>query len=349
MRILDAAFNRAAEGLRVVEDYLRFGLDDAHLTRLAKQLRHELATHAAALGSTEQARARDSGADVGRTISNHSERSRRTAEDVVAASFKRVEQALRSLEEYGKLRSNSVAALLEQLRYRTYTLEKAALVTQQSSDRLAQSRLYVLLDGRADSAEFEATVQALVAGGVDLIQLRDKRLDDRDLLARAHLLRRLTSGGPTLAVINDRPDIAALSRADGVHVGQEELDVQDVRAIVGAKILVGVSTHSIEQARQAVLDGADYLGVGPTFPSTTKKFEAFAGLDFVRAVAAEIRLPAFAIGGIGPRNVAQVVAAGLRRVAVSSAIVEAANVEAAARGLRTALEPDAERSQASPA
>ena len=103
----------------------------------------------------------------------------------------------------------------------------------------------------------------------------------------------------TLFIINDRPDLAALARADGVHVGQEELSVKDARSIVGPETLVGVSTHSIEQARQAVLDGANYIGVGPTFPSGTKQFEQFPGVELLRAVAAEIRLPAFAIGGIG--------------------------------------------------
>ena len=125
--------------------------------------------------------------------------------------------------------------------------------------------------------------------------------------------------------MNDRADVAVLSAADGVHVGQDELSVKDARAIVGPEVLVGVSTHNIEQVRRAVLDGANYLGVGPTFPSTTKSFAAFAGLDFVRAVATEISLPAFAIGGITLENVSQVISAGLRRVAVSGAVVNAAD------------------------
>jgi thiamine-phosphate pyrophosphorylase len=121
-------------------------------------------------------------------------------------------------------------------------------------------------------------------------------------------------------------------------VGQEELTVKDVRSIVGPDLLIGVSTHSIEQARQAVLDGADYLGVGPVFPSGTKQFAAFPGLDLIRAVVAEIRRPAFAIGGIDPGNVSAVREAGLRRIAVSGAITSAADPAGAARALRLALE-----------
>ena len=155
-----------------------------------------------------------------------------------------------------------------------------------------------------------------------MIQLRDKRLADRELLDRARRLRGLTRGTTTIFIMNDRPDMAVLSQADGVHVGQEELSVKDARTIVGPRALIGVSTHSIEQARQAVLDGADYIGCGPTFPSGTKQFEHFPGVDFLKAVAAEIRLPAFAIGGITFENIGLVKQAGIDRVAVSG-VVEA--------------------------
>jgi thiamine-phosphate pyrophosphorylase len=127
--------------------------------------------------------------------------------------------------------------------------------------------------------------------------------------------------------MNDRPDLAVLAQADGVHLGQEELSVKDARRIVGPEMLIGVSTHSIKQARQAVLDGANYIGVGPTFPSTTKNFETFPGLDLLRAVATEIRLPAFAIGGITLENLPQVLATGIQRVAMSGAITGIENPE----------------------
>ena len=133
--------------------------------------------------------------------------------------------------------------------------------------------------------------------------------------------------------MNDRPDLAVLARANGVHVGQTELSVKDARSIVGPDMLVGVSTRSIEQARQAVLDGANYIGVGPTFPSNTKRFEQFPGVELLRAVAEEIRLPAFAIGGIDRENVAEVLAAGFTRIAVSGAIAAAADPAQAAKEL----------------
>jgi len=123
-----------------------------------------------------------------------------------------------------------------------------------------------------------------------------------------------------LLIINDRPDVALVVQADGVHLGQDEFSVQDARSVVGPDRLIGVSTHSIEQARQAVLDGADYLGVGPTFPTSTKSFAEFPGLQFIKEVAAEIQLPWFAIGGINANNISHVTNAGADRIAVSSAI-----------------------------
>src|SRR5262249_46666251 len=158
-----------------------------------------------------------------------------------------------------------VAAAIEPLRYQAYTLERAVGITADAIERLAQARLYVLADGRSDESKFAELIETLVRAGVHIIQLRDKKLSDAELLQRARRLRELTRGTGTLFIMNDRPDLAVLSHADGVHVGQDELSVKDARQIVGPRALIGVSTHWLEQARQAVIDGANYIGVGPTF------------------------------------------------------------------------------------
>ncbi|MEM9354214.1 MAG: thiamine phosphate synthase [Planctomycetota bacterium] len=369
-RILDAAANRAAEGLRVVEDYARFVLDDAHLTRLVKSLRHDLAECLAALPRPERLASRETQADVGAEITTPAETNRTDAWQVCVASSERVKQSLRSLEEFGKIEDPDFAAGIERLRYRHYTLERALGVTTTAVDRLEFCTLCVLVDGGDTPEAFTALVQELVAAETPMIQLRDKRLDDRELLDRARTLVELTrspssigglseaddalisraeSGsespptGPsanrnrTLAIINDRADIAAASGADGVHLGQEDLPVKAARGIVGPRALVGVSTHAIEQARAAVLDGADYLGAGPTFPSQTKSFDAFPGPAYLAELAAEIRLPTFAIGGIHAENLPEVLAAGVGGVAVSSAVTSAAEPGAAVRTLLRSL------------
>ena len=361
LRVIDAAANRAREGLRAVEDYVRFVLDDGHLTGRCKQLRHDLAAALGRISPEHRLAARETQADVGTTLATPSEGRREGTAGVLTANFTRVQEALRSLEEFGKLLdanelweasptateasptateaspTATLAAELKQLRYRAYTLHRAVEITRTSLLRLDQARLCVLIDGRSTAGEFERLVVALVETGVQVIQLRDKQLDDRRLLERARLLRGLTSRSNTLFIMNDRPDLAVLSRADGVHVGQGELMVKDARTIVGPDALIGVSTHTIEQARQAVLDGANYLGVGPVFPSGTKHFDEFPGVEVLRAVANEIRLPAFAIGGITRENLPEVLAAGFTRVAVSGAVTTAAEPGDAARRLLSTL------------
>ncbi len=337
LRAIDAGANRAAEGLRVVEDYLRFVLDDRHLTGECKAIRHELAAALEVFPAAQRYAARDTQADVGTNVTVAGEQSRASTADVAQASLKRVEQALRSLEEFAKAVSSEAAARLEQLRYRSYTLERALGITIDSLKRLAGVRLYVLVNGGPSVDAFRRLIERLISAGVSMIQLREKRLADRELLVRARLLSELTREGGTLLVINDRPDLAVLAGADGVHVGQDELTVKDARRILGPRGLVGVSTHSLAQARAAVLDGASYIGVGPTFPSGSKQFAEFPGTELLRQVAAELRLPAFAIGGITRQNLPEVLASGFTRVAVAGDIVGVNDPGAAARAFAKAL------------
>ncbi|MFO0825855.1 MAG: thiamine phosphate synthase [Gemmataceae bacterium] len=195
----------------------------------------------------------------------------------------------------------------------------------------------MLLTGSQCTASLDWTIAQAAAGGADIVQLREKNLTDRELLARARDVRRWTKTAGVLFIVNDRPDIARLVEADGVHLGQDDLPVSEARRMVGAGALIGVSTHTIEQVRQAVRDGADYLGVGPVFPSKTKEFDHFPGLDFVRAANAETALPAFALGGIGLENLGQVVTAGARRIAVGSAVAASDDPERVAALLRAGV------------
>ncbi len=337
LRVLDAAGNRAREGLRVVEDYVRFVLDDRFLTGRIKALRHDLTSLLSVFPAAQRLAARDTLGDVGTQLATPAEWRRSDTASVLAANFTRLQESLRSLEEFAKILDPPVAAKIEQLRYQSYTLHRAVETLRTSAERLQHARLYVLIDGRATLEEFTSLAREIAFAGAHVIQLRDKRLDDRTLLQRARTLRQITAEAGALFIMNDRPDLAVLAQADGVHVGQEELTVKDARAIVGPEALIGVSTHSIEQARQAVLDGANYLGVGPTFPSETKHFEAFPGVALLQAVAAEITAPAFAIGGIGLENLPQVLASGFRRVAVGAAIANAASPSSVVREFLKAL------------
>ena len=332
-RILDASINRASEGLRVVEDFVRMSLNDAHLTQRLKQLRHGVTEATKGLDQDLLIAARDTQTDVGTSTQTKSEYDRSTESGIVQSNMSRLQQSLRTIEEYSKTLSTETAQQIEQLRYSTYTIEKAIVTTMMSCQKLADANVYVLVDGRESIEQFRDLVGKLVAAGTDIIQLRDKRLSARELLTLGCQLTELTRATKTRWIMNDRADLAIAAGADGVHVGQADLPVSEARRIVGANRLVGVSTHNIQQAHAAVLDGANYIGVGPVFPSGTKSFDKFPGLDFVKEVS-EIKLPAFAIGGIDASNVSQVVESGLARVAVQGYVLSHSDAAAAVRELK---------------
>ena len=337
-RILDASANRAREALRVLEDHARFTLADPFLSGTLKQLRHDLAQALSLLPAGVLLESRDTLHDVGTAISTEQEWQRPSLSAVVQANAKRLQEALRSLEEFGKTVSTDFARRIEKVRYQSYTLERVLVQGGRSRERLADAQLYVLVNDALCRASLVGTVKEAALGGAQIIQLREKEVDDRTLLQRAREVREVTRSAGVLFILNDRPDIARLVDADGVHLGQDDMPIHEARRIVGADALIGVSTHNLEQVRRAVLEGANYLGVGPTFPSQTKDFEAFAGLDFVKQAFAETSLPAFAIGGIDVSNVEQVRAAGARGVAVSHAVCAAEDPRAVARQMWLAIQ-----------
>jgi thiamine-phosphate pyrophosphorylase len=315
-------------------------LGDAFLSKQLKQLRHDLAEAMEPLDLSSQILARDSEGDVGRTIQTTTEYSRESDQAILKANLTRVQQSLRAIEEFTKTIDANVSKNVEQLRYRSYTLEKATMVTRLSLQSLKDARLYVLIDGKhwkESPKKFETTVQTLIDAEVDLIQFRDKTLSDRDHVTIGKQLTQLTRPTSTRWIMNDRADLAVATDADGVHLGQDDISVSDGRRLVGASKLIGVSTHNIKQARQAVIDGANYIGVGPVFPSTTKTFDSHVGLELIGEVAEEIKLPAFAIGGITGDNIEDVVKAGFIRVAVSAAVSAADNPMSAAKQLKSVL------------
>jgi thiamine-phosphate pyrophosphorylase len=192
----------------------------------------------------------------------------------------------------------------------------------------ADARLYLITAARPNLTAF---LEAAVRGGVDFVQLREKQLSDRELLGLLAEAREATRRLGVPLVVNDRPDLAVLVGADYVHVGQEDLPVAEARRF---GIRVGLSTHSPTELAGAE---ADYVGVGPVYATPTKEGRPAVGLEYVRHAAAHARAPWFAIGGIDVTNVADVVAAGARRIAVVRAIGDAADPEQAARALRRAL------------
>jgi thiamine-phosphate pyrophosphorylase len=202
-------------------------------------------------------------------------------------------------------------------------------------DRLARSRLYLVLEARPHGREPDDLLDAALRGGVDVVQLRDKELPDDELVAAAGPFRRACERHGALFVLNDRPDLVAACGAHGVHVGQRDAAIADARVAVGTSRIVGLSIETTAQLDE--IEGADYLGVGAVFATPTKTDAAASGLGLVRAAAERVRVPWFAIGGIELDTIGEVAAAGAPGVAVVRAIRDAADPEAAARALRSAL------------
>ncbi len=336
-RILDMNANRAAEGLRTLEDIARVVREDSVAALWIKTLRHDLAEALEKLSRSSRLAARSTENDAGTNYTSQRESSRADWREIVSAACERVAQSLRCLEEFSKVVDASIGQKFKSLRYRAYdTLAQLELRWMRGSE-LRQSHLYLLIDCKQPIEDFTASVQRFAEAGVDLFQLRAKECDGGKLVQYARAAVSSLAETSSRLIINDRVDIAMASRAAGVHLGQDDMSLSDARRIAGPDLWIGISTHSLEQAVAAENAGADYIGCGPTFPSNTKSFTEFPGLKFLSEIAQQISIPAFAIGGIDGTNVADVILTGVRRVALSSAIYSSDRPYAAAMGIKRKL------------
>ncbi|UBF29662.1 thiamine phosphate synthase [Kovacikia minuta CCNUW1] len=314
-RILDANLDRAREGIRIIEEWCRFGLNDARLTEECKHLRQELARW----HTFELRAARDTPGDVGTVLTHPDEAERSSVQQVLLANLSRVQEALRVLEEYGKVYNPEMGAAFKQMRYRVYVLD-STLMTYQRHQLLQRSHLYLVT---SPSETLFATVEAALQAGLTLVQYRDKTADDSIRLLNAQKLRQLCHQYNALFIVNDRVDLAIAVDADGVHLGQDDIPIALARQLLGSQRLIGRSTHKPDDLHRAIQEGADYIGVGPVYETPTKEGRPAAGFDYLRYAAEHATIPWFAIGGIDHHNLAQVLSAGAARVAVVRAIMKA--------------------------
>jgi len=316
-RILDANLDRAREGLRIIEEWARFGLDNSNLAQQCKEMRQELASY----HSIELKMSRDTVEDVGTTLSHPQEELRTNIQAVLQANIARVQEALRVLEEYAKLSHPEMAKSCKQMRYAVYTIE-SELLGYTIRQKLLNSPLYLITSSHPNLIDI---VEASLKGGLTLVQYRNKQGDDLDKLNEVTKLRYLCYQYKALLIINDRVDLALAVKADGIHLGQQDLPIAIARQILGPQAIIGRSTTSPKEMSKAIAEGADYLGVGPVYPTPTKPGKAAAGLEYVRYALANSPLPWYAIGGIDTNNISQVIAAGARKIAEVRAIMDAEN------------------------
>jgi thiamine-phosphate pyrophosphorylase len=335
-RLLDANLDRAREGLRVLEDWARFGLDRTDWVARCKDWRQRLGR----LHRDRYKLARNSAGDGAAGLSHPAQDARHSPRQVLAANAARVQEALRVLEEFGRSLDPELAAEAAAIRYALYDLEVALLragAGEERRQRLARARLYLVT---TPMPELDRVVARALTAGLRLVQYRakaDSGLEDRQRLEQALRLRHLCAEHGALFLVNDRIDLALAVDADGVHLGQADLPVAVARDLLGPERLIGRSTRGFEQLREAAAAGCDYAGVGPVHATPTKAGREPVGLECVRAAATTASIPFFAIGGIDATNLAAVRAAGADRVAVVRAITAAADPAAATAALLAAL------------
>ncbi len=332
-RLVDANGNRAAEGLRVLEDVARFLLDDGEAGLAAKDLRHELRQ----LVPEDAASERDADADAGANVPNP-DASRSGLVALVRANAARVQEALRTLEEASRLGEAVRAQAFEWLRYRAYTLERR-LLARLPAWLLHRVRLYALVDTGL-CADAVAVARAVARGGAGAVQLRAKGLGVREYRELAARVQEAAHAAGALFIVNDHAAVARALGADGVHLGQDDLPLADCRAVVGPCTAIGISAHTPEQARSAVDGGADYLGLGPIFATQTKAHEPARGPVLLDAVRSWLRAPSYAIGGLDLARIQELRHRLPHGVAVGAALCRAADPEAAAARLHELLEPE---------
>lgn len=327
-RILDANINRCAEGLRVLEDIARFHFDNQQLAARFRTLRHRIRKSIFTDNSRLLA-ARDSRNDVGKQTSFNQTGTdgKKGLKSAATANCKRVQEALRSLEEILKSGDSYLFGKeMEHCRFSLYTLE-AELISLFT--RTLPAGIYGILGEKFSRGRSNIEVaKEMVRGGISVIQYREKREDKsfREMYRECRIIRQITREANIPFIINDFMEIALMVGADGIHQGQDDLPVRELRKLT-PNLLIGCSTHSPDQARKAIDDGADYIGVGPLFTTTTKKDVCDAvGLGYLEYVAKELEIPFVAIGGIKLKNIGEVVKRGAATVCLVTEIIGAENI-----------------------
>jgi len=317
----------------VVEEFCRFVLNSSSLTERAKKLRHELSASIGKLDTGRLIAGRDSLGDVGAGKTIEKQLTREDLNDCFTAGCKRLTEALRALTEVIRIDNEPLAAAIEKLRFDAYTLEKDIVIFSDTSAKFKSVRLYIVITSNLPT-EVLSLAYKCAAGGADCIQLRAKDIEDDVLFSLAVEFVKICKDASVVGIINDRADIAVAAGADGVHLGQNDLPVEQARKLQLAPLIIGKSTHSLEQLNAACAEHLTYVGLGPVFATPTKPGADAVGLEYVTGATQELAdtgIAHVAIGGVTTDNVEQVLGAGAECIAVCSAVTHAGDPAAACR------------------
>ncbi len=341
-RIIDANINRLMEGLRVIEEVARFILDDKKLTWKIKSLRGKVKGGVLLMGRGDDlVSKRDSVSDVGKDLYPASEADRTELSKIITSNVKRAEEAARVLEEFGKMADKDAGRVFKAVRFELYTIEKELSESFKLSalNRKLDFDLYVVTDpdvlGKRSPVE---AVKAAIKGGAKVVQLRDKKASIGQYYKWASLIAPVCKKAGVTFIANDYLDVCMAVDADGIHLGQDDIPVHVARKLLGNSKIIGLSTHSFDQAMKGISSGADYISIGPIFSTASKPNTKPLGLDLLRKITTAIKrssnpIPFVAIGGINMDNISKV-AESSPRIAVIRAAIGGRDVAGAVKKLR---------------
>ncbi len=320
-QLIDANLDRAREGLRVMEDWCRFGLKRNDFSIQIKDWRQQLGAH----HHNIYRKARLTSEDPAMGVTHPLQKERLTPEDIFIANSSRVQEALRVLEEFTRITDPKLSETATRIRYETYEIEIKVLKTKEGIDKrqiLKDCSLYLITSNRKNLKEI---VRKALEAGTEMVQYREKNLDDNQRVKQAQELSSLCKEFNSLFIVNDRIDIALAVDADGIHLGQKDISTNIARKLLGPEKIIGRSTHCLEDLEDAEVKGCDYIGIGPIFPSKTKKRLNPIGIDYLKKGYNKFQLPAFAIGGINSSNINELNQLNNLRIAVSDAIINSSD------------------------
>ena len=316
-QIIDANLDRAREGLRVLEDWARFGLGRKDLVKIFKNFRQILGKHHLKVYKESRNFINDKCAG----LSHPEQFNRGNVSSIISSNSARVQEALRVIEEFSRNHNYNLCKIASEIRYEIYNLEILLLEANSNASLLKILKNNDLYFITLDTENLFEKIKNVLEGGVKIIQLRCKRGKDSENLKFAIKLRELCDHYDSLLLINDRVDIALACKADGVHLGQDDMDIKSARKIMGFSKIIGISANNDQDIKKAIQDGCDYLGIGPVFATTTKKGKVPLGIETLKSLTKDISIPWFAIGGIKEQNISLLKENNICKVAIITDLI----------------------------
>ncbi len=312
-RVADVNLNRLAESLKIIEDATRFIFENRLMLKKIRLLRYSLKKIRLKSLIKDLVQYRDSIADPGRS-GDFDHPSLGNPQDMIMANTNRAKESCRALEEIFKIEDHSLSRYFKSIRFQLYDIEKDFFIYFRKE---FDPSIYAIIDEKyIKMARLEEIINLQVKNGVTMMQLRIKTWTDRRFLNSARIIQDSLINTQVKLIINNRPDIAMMCGADGVHLGQNDMPLKFARRLLGERYIIGISAHTVNQAIAAQKQGADYIGVGALYPSRTKKDSWRCSLGMLRKICRAVKIPVIGIGGINNLNHSKVIDCGAAGIAV---------------------------------